>query len=63
MKYAMDTIKEMTGANDTDAAELYKVIEEQALVDWSEASTRQLKLSFQLAQAYIRNGYSFEGIC
>jgi hypothetical protein len=44
----------------SQAKEIAEVVETEALLDWSEATSAQYRKAFKLAQAFIANGKSWE---
>ncbi|CAB4152862.1 hypothetical protein UFOVP609_31 [uncultured Caudovirales phage] len=56
IKEIMDTVK----VSEEEAKAIYYVVENEALLDWSEATARQYKQAFQFAQQFIANGNSWE---
>ena len=59
--FFIDTIMKLANCDETDAQELYRVIESQSLVDsWMNGTNRQFKIAISYARAYISNRYNWE---
>ena len=43
-----------------EAVQISDVVDNEALLDWSEATATQYKTAFRLAQQFIANGMSWE---
>jgi hypothetical protein len=43
-----------------EALEIQDTIDSEALLDWSEATTREMAKATRIAQAFIANGRSWE---
>ena len=53
-------IQEAARVSTEEAQELFDTIESEALIDWSEATARQIVKATYIAQAFIANGRSWE---
>ena len=53
-------IREIAKVSPEEALELHSVIESEALLDWSEATIREMKTMISYAQSFIANGRSLE---
>ncbi len=55
-KYVMD----LTKLSETEANEIVEVIDNEWLVDWSEATKTGIRNAVRLARMFIANGNSWE---
>ena len=53
-------IMKMMKVSTSEAKAIAEVVETEALLDWSEATSSQYRKAFKLAQAFIANGNSWE---
>ena len=53
-------IRELAKVSAEEAQELFDTIESEALLDWSEATNREIKTAISYAQHYIAKGWSWE---
>lgn len=50
------TIRELFNVSEKEALRLQEVIENEYLLDWSEATNRDIKTAVAYAQSWIANG-------
>lgn len=53
-------IRELAKVSAEEAQQLFDTIQSEALLDWSEATARQIVKATYIAQAFIANGRSWE---
>ena len=53
-------IQKIAGVNLEQALDIQKTIDSEALLDWSEATAREIVKATYIAQAFIANGRSWE---
>ncbi len=53
-------IMEIMNVSKEEAIEIEEVVGKEHLLDWSEASLRQYRNAFKIAQVFIANGRSWE---
>jgi hypothetical protein len=53
-------IMEIMNVSKEEAIQIEDVVGKENLLDWSEATLRQYKAAFKLAQTFIANGRSWE---
>lgn len=53
-------IAELAQVSTAEALEIHSVIDSEALLDWSEATAREILKATFIAQAFIANGRSWE---
>lgn len=60
MSYHITKIQEAARVSTEEAQELFDTIESEALLDWSEATNRDIKTAIAYAQYFISKGWSWE---
>lgn len=59
--FYIETIMELGNCDEVEAAEILKVIDQQALVQsWMNGTKNSFKIAIKYARVYIKNGYSWE---
>ena len=53
-------IQKIAGVNLEQALDIQETIDSEALLDWSEATAREIVKATYIAQAFIANGRSWE---
>jgi hypothetical protein len=58
--YQVIEIMKAMKVNKDEAVRIHDVVDNEGLLDWSEATATQYKTAFRLAQQFIANDYSWE---
>ena len=58
MSYQITKIQETAKVSAEEAEQLFDIIQSEALLDWSEATNREIKTAISYAQHYGKKGWS-----